>query len=179
MYSQWINFIDETDQRIVISNVTGNNNQNLVDDQEKDLAVGDFDNDSFMDLVVVRKTPFSTPGPKTDLLFMNRNGVLEDQTDIYAPEFLSNESDSRDVICVDVNNDDWLDLFVISTFGDQPQLFINQGNDIDGNWIGFVDESSTRLPIVTVNIIQFCAGWGGDLTGNGFADLYMINVSKR
>jgi Secretion system C-terminal sorting domain/FG-GAP-like repeat len=175
MYSQWINFNDETDQRIVISNVTGNNNQNLVDDQEKDMAVGDFDNDSFMDLVVVRKSPFSNIGPKTDLLFMNRNGVLEDQTDIYAPEFLSNESDSRDVFCVDVNNDDWLDLFVINTFGDQPQLFINQGNDGNGDWIGFVDESSTRLPLVTVNIIQFCAGWGGDLTGNGFADLYMVN----
>jgi len=175
IFSQWINFNDETDQRIVVSNVTGNDDINAVDDQEKDLAVGDFDNDSFMDLVVVRKAPFSSPGGKTDLLFMNRNGVLEDETDIYAPEFLSNESDSRDVISVDVNNDDWLDLFVISTFGDQPQLFINQGNDINGNWQGFVDESSTRLPTVNVAIIQFCAGWGGDLTGNGFPDLYMVN----
>lgn len=175
MYSQWINFNDETNFRIVISNVADNDDPNAVDDQEKDLAVGDFDNDSFMDLVVVRKAPFSNPGPKTDLLFMNRNGVLVDQTDIYAPEFLSNQSDSRDVICIDVNNNGWLDLFVISTFGDQPQLYINQGNDLGGNWLGFVDESSTRLPIVTVNIIQFCAGWGGDLTGNGFADLYMIN----
>lgn len=176
-YSQWVDFDDETDTRIVVTNVTGNTDMNAVDDQEKDLAVGDFDRDSFMDMVVVRKSPFSSPGPKTDLLFMNRNGVLTDETDIYAPEFLSDATDSRDVICVDVNNDDWPDLFVISTFEDQPKLFINQGNDINGDWQGFEDESSTRLPTITVNPIQFCAGWGGDLTGNNSNDLYMINYA--
>ena len=175
MFSQWINFNDQTNFRIEVLNATGNDDPSAVDDQEKDLAVGDFDNDSFIDLVVVRKAPFSNQGPRTDLLFMNRNGVLRDETDIYAPEFLSDPTDSRDVICIDVNNDGWLDLFIISTFSDQPKLFINQGNDIDGNWIGFVDESSTRLPIITVNPVQFCAGWGGDLTGNGSPDLYMVN----
>ncbi|WP_298903904.1 T9SS type A sorting domain-containing protein [uncultured Psychroserpens sp.] len=177
VYGQWIDFDDETDSRIVITNVTGNNDINAVDDQEKDLAVGDFDRDSRMDLVVVRKAPFSSPGAKTDLLFMNRDGVLTDETHLYAPEFLSDVTDSRDVICIDVNNDDWPDLFVISTFEDQPKLFINQGNDIDGNWQGFEDETSTRLPTITVNPIQFCAGWGGDLTGNNFNDLYMINYA--
>ncbi|MEH6536223.1 MAG: T9SS type A sorting domain-containing protein [Psychroserpens sp.] len=176
-YSQWVDFDDETDTRIVVTNVSGNTDINAVDDQEKDLAIGDFDRDSFMDFVVVRKSPFSSPGPKTDLLFMNRNGVLTDETDIYAPEFLSDVTDSRDVICVDVNNDDWPDLFVISTFEDQPKLFINQGNDINGDWQGFEDESSTRLPTITVNPIQFCAGWGGDLTGNNFNDLYLINYA--
>lgn len=176
-YSQWLDFNDETDTRITITNVTGNSDVNAVDDQEKDLAIGDFDRDSFMDLVVVRKAPFSSPGAKTDLLFMNRNGVLTDETDLYAPEFLSDVTDSRDVICVDVNNDDWPDLFVISTFEDQPKLFINQGNDSNGDWQGFEDESSTRLPTITVNPIQFCAGWRGDLTGNDYNDLYMINYA--
>ena len=176
-YSQWINFDDETVSRIIVSNVTGNTDINAVDDQEKDLAVGDFDKDSFVDLVVVRKTPFSSPGAKTDLLFMNRNGVLTDETDLYAPEFLSDATDSRDIICIDVNNDTWPDLFIISTFEDQPKLFMNQGDDINGDWLGFIDESSTRLPTITVNPIQFCAGWGGDLTGNNFNDLYLINYS--
>ncbi|WP_298897088.1 T9SS type A sorting domain-containing protein [uncultured Psychroserpens sp.] len=175
--AQWVNFDDETDTRIVITNVTGNTDVNAVDDQEKDLAVGDFDKDSKMDLVVVRKSPFSAPGAKTDLLFMNRDGVLTDETNLYAPDFLSDVTDSRDVVCVDVNNDEWLDLFIISTFGDQPKLFINQGNDASGDWQGFADESSTRLPTITVNPIQFCAGWGGDLTGNNSNDLYMINYA--
>ncbi len=177
LQAQWLNFNEETSSRIVVSNITDNSNSNLVDDQEKDFAVGDFNNDGFDDLVVVRKTPFSSPGKKTDVLFMNRDGVLQDETNLFAPEFLTTNTDARDVICVDVNNDDWLDLFIINTFEDQPNLFINQGNDNDGDWIGFIDESTTRLPIITVNPIQYCAGWGGDLTGNNSPDLYMANYS--
>ena len=126
-FAQWLNFFDETNTRIVVSNITDNDDANNVDDMEKDLAVGDFDKDGFDDLVVVRKVPFSSPGAKTDLLFMNRNGVLQDETNIYAPAFLTDATDARDVICVDVNSDTWLDLFIISTFGDQPKLYINQG----------------------------------------------------
>ena len=177
LFAQWLDFNDQSGSRIVVSNISDNSAPEAVDDQEKDLAVGDFDKDTFTDLVVVRKSPFSNPGPKTDLLFMNVNGVLTDQTNTYAPEFLSDSTDSRDVICVDVNNDTWLDIFIVTTFGDQPKLFINQGEDINGDWLGFLDESSTRLPTITVNPLQFCAGWSGDLTGNNFPDIYMVNYS--
>ncbi|WP_290698439.1 T9SS type A sorting domain-containing protein [Lacinutrix sp.] len=173
--AQWIDFVDETATRINVLNVADNTDNTKVDDQEKDLAIGDFNNDGFTDMVVVRKTPFSTPGGKTDLLFINENGVLEDKTAIYAPEFISSATDARDIICVDVNKDNWLDLFVINTFEDQPKLFINQGQDTNGDWLGFVDESSSRLPTITVSPIQFCAGWSGDLTGNTYPDLYMTN----
>ena len=178
MFSQWIDWIDETNTRIVVSNALGNDDPTAVDDQEKDLLIGDFDNDSFTDLIVVRKAPFSNPGAKTDLLFMNRNGVLEDETNLYAPEFLTIETDARDAIAVDVNNDTWLDVFIVSTFGDQPKLYMNQGNDLSGSWLGFIDESATRLPLLTLSIIQFCAGWSGDLTGNGAQDIYMINYDS-
>ena len=124
IFAQWVNFEDETATRIEISNISDNDNANAIDDQEKDFGVGDFDNDSFMDLVVVRKIPFSTAGPKTDLLLMNRNGVLVDETDVFAPEFLTNPTDARDVVVVDVNMDDWMDLFIVSTFGDQPKMYI-------------------------------------------------------
>ena len=173
--AQWVEFTDESDTRIVVTNINDNANSGVQDDMEKDLLIGDFNNDSFTDLIVVRKVPFSTPGGKTDLLFINDNGVLVDMTDVYAPEFLSDNTDSRDVISVDADGDGWLDLFVVNTFQDQPKLFMNQGEDSNGDWLGFVDESATRLPTVTVSIIQYCAGWSGDLTGNGAPDLYMVN----
>ena len=168
--AQWVEFTDESDTRIVVTNINDNANSGVQDDMEKDLLVGDFNNDSFTDLIVVRKVPFSTPGKKTDLLFLNENGVLVDRTDVYAPEFLSDNTDSRDVISVDANSDGWLDLFVVNTFQDQPKLFINQAEDPNGNWLGFVDESSTRLPTISVPVIQYCAGWSGDITGNNTPD---------
>lgn len=178
MSAQWIDLPEETDARITITNVNDNNDPNAVDDMEKDLAIGGFDKDGYMDLAIVRKAPFSATGAKTALLLMNRNGVLEDQTDLYAPDFLSDSTDSRDVVPVDVNNDTWLRLFIVNTFSDQPKLFTNQGNNTDGDWLGFEDESSTKLPVLTLDIIQFCAGWGGDITGNGALDLYMVNYDS-
>ena len=177
-HSQWIEWEDETADRIVITNVTDNSDTSLIDDQEKDLAVGDFDNDSFDDLVVVRKFPFSNPGKRVDLLLMNRNGVLTDETNIHAPEFLSNPTDARDVICTDVNNDDWLDIVVISTFDDPPRLYINQGEDSNGDWQGFADESSARIPDLSETLpFQYCAVAAADITGDGAVEIYMTNYA--
>ncbi len=177
-HSQWIDWEDETEDRIVVTNIIDNDDASLVDDQEKDLAIGDFDNDSFVDLVVVRKFPFSNPGKRMDLLFMNRDGVLTDETDIHAPGFISNPTDARDVFCTDVNNDDWLDIVVISTFDDPPRLYINQGEDGNGDWLGFVDESNTRLPdLSSVTPFQYCAVAAADITGDGAVEIYMTNYA--
>lgn len=176
-FAQWIDFEDQTDQRIQITNISDNDNSNLLDDQEKDFAVADFDNDGFEDLIVVRKSPFSFVGAKTDLLLMNRNGVLVDETDIYAPGLLDT-TDARDVIPFDVNNDDWVDVFIVSTFGDQPRLYINLGADGGGDWLGFENQSSSRLPTLT-GIIQFCAGDFGDIDGDDDLDFYMVNYGQQ
>lgn len=170
LQAQWLPLADETGSRLVLSSVPAN------DGEEKDIAVGDFDRDGDPDIVVARKTPFSNAGPQADLLLMNEGGVLTDRTTTLAAGFVANPTDARDVHVVDVDGDGWLDLFFISTFGDQPRLYMNLGGVASGPvWPGFADESSTRLPTITTNVVKFCAGWSGDVTGNDFPDIYMVN----
>jgi hypothetical protein len=178
-FAQWIDFEDQTDQRIQITTIADNEDSNTVDDQEKDFVVGDYDNNGFDDMIVVRKSPFSFAGAKTDLLLMNDgNGILIDRTDILAPEFLTDPTDARDAISLDADGDGWMDIFIVNTFQDQPKLYMNRGEDGNGDWLGFQDESTTRLPTVTLSAIQFCAAAAGDLTGNDVPDIYMVNYSQ-
>ena len=51
---------------------------------ETDLAWGDLDNNGSVDLVIVRKQPWTTTGKRTNVLLMNHGGVLIDQTATHA-----------------------------------------------------------------------------------------------
>lgn len=169
--AQWLDWNLETATRLELSSVA------FTDDEEKDMWPADLNGDGWMDLVVVRKEPFSaaTEPPKPDLLLINEGGVLVDRTAEFAPDFLTSPSHARDVIAADVNGDGWQDLVVANTFDQQPQLLINLGNDEDGQWQGLSDESASRLPVLTSDLPLICAVWAGDLTGNGALDLYFVN----
>src|SRR5262245_22847649 len=76
---QWIEFRDETPTRLQSAPGLG-----ASDPEEKDYAWGDLNRDGWVDLVVVRKEPFTTPGRRPNVLFMDENGVLVDRTSQYA-----------------------------------------------------------------------------------------------
>ena len=169
--AQWINLEDQTADRLKLSSIQ------KFDGEEKDIAIGDLNRDGWMDIVVVRKNPFSNQGPRADLLLLNDRGKLVDSTLHYAPEFISNPSDARDVLIIDIDDDNWDDVIVCNTFAQQPILYHNLGNDVNGEWLGLQDETASRFPLITVNPLQFCAVWGGDITGNGAPDIYFSNYN--
>lgn len=192
--NSWVEFNDETATRLVAASGVGAN-----DTQEKDYAWGDVDQDGDIDLICVRKQPFTTPGRRTNLLLMNEgiaeghpvNGVLVDRTATLATDaddggqgFLD-ETNDRDVVLVDVNNDSWLDIVTVATLSDglpktisHPRVYMNLGEDGGGVWQGFRYEEARIPQLLTIPgglavAPRLCSVTAADVTGDGFADLYI------
>ncbi len=191
---EWVEFQDDTALRLD----QGPEGIDMVDDgNEKAFAYGDVDQDGDLDLVCVRKEPFTSAGKRTNVLWMNEgiadgqaiNGVLVDRTaeyavasDIAGDEGFLTPTNDRDVLLVDVDNDGWLDMVTAVTisFGDEkhishPRIYMNLGDDIDGNWLGF-EYQDARFPQVMVGTTPnepcFCSVAAGDVDSDGDLDLY-------
>ncbi len=165
----WLDFSDDTANRLNLSSIFA------TDSEEKDVATGDLNRDGWPDIVVARKAPFDSPGARADLLLINVDGNLQDQTQVHAPEFITHPTDARDVLIADLDDDGWLDVVFATTFNTAPVLYRNQGANAQGQWLGLQDES-TRLPTNwNVDVLQFCAVTAGDVNGDGKLDLYFAN----
>jgi hypothetical protein len=184
----WVEFNDETGSRsVVASNLFAN------DSEEKDYAWGDVDNDGDTDLVIVRKQPFTSPGRRTNVLLINEgiadgraiDGVLVDRTAAYATasdipgdQGFQTPTNDRDVVLVDVDLDGWLDMVTATTLTDNdekhlshPRVYMNLG-EVDGVWQGF-EYQDARIPQMHPTAgPRFCSVAAGDLTGDGYPDLY-------
>ena len=189
-HADWVEFVDATA-------IALNAAPDLVADdlQEKDYAWGDVDMDGDVDLVIVRKEPFTTLGKFPNVLLINENGVLTDRTADFASEtdvegdngFLTATND-RDVVVVDLDLDGWLDIVTATTLSDfatkavgHPRVYMNQGctGACDGtqDWLGFIYEEARIPQIMTYEGAdganpRFCAVSAGDVTGDGYPDLY-------
>jgi hypothetical protein len=184
--AQWVTFVDQTSTRLVAASSLGSG-----DTQEKDYAWADFDQDGDIDLVVVRKSPFTSGGHFPNVLFMNENGVLVDRTSLYGSASLVagsqgmlDATNDRDVVAVDVNGDGWIDLVTCTTltFGQPqyirvPRVYINRGNDLLGNWLGFLYDDPLRINDLQPGASwngehRFCSVAAGDIDNDGDMDLY-------
>ena len=141
--AQWVSFQDQTTARLAASNalVAG-------DTQEKDYDWADLDKDGDIDLVIVRKQPFTSGGHFQNVLLMNEGGVLTDRsatlTNATVPgstAFLDATND-RDVVIADINGDTWDDVITCTTltagqaqYIRVPRVYINLGMS-GGTWQG-------------------------------------------
>ena len=181
----WVTFSQQTSSRMVAApSLIG------ADNLEKDFSWGDFDRDGDTDLICVRKFPGSIQGGFRNILFMNEGGVLVDRTvelgsasDISGYQGLLDPTNDRDVEAVDVDLDGWLDLVTATTMSDhvnsvlgQPRVYMNLGNDAQGNWRGFRFEVD-RIPDLfarngTAANPRFCDAAIGDFNGDGYPDVF-------
>ena len=176
----WINFFDETADRVVCESTLFAD-----DDQEKDYAWGDVDRDGDIDLVIVRKEPFTSSGRYPNVLLLNEGGVLVDYTDQYAvaadvagDEGFLTPTNDRDVILVDLNGDEWLDMVTCTTLMDgapkhisHPRIYMNLGES-NGFWQGFRYEANRIPEMHGTASPRFCSVAAGDIDGDGDEDLY-------
>lgn len=180
----WLDFTRD-DARISAQNFVG-----LGDVEEKDYATGDFDRDGWIDLISVRKEPFTTTGRRRNVLFMNRSGILIDESSLYASAsdvpgdmgFLTPTND-RDVAVGDFDGDGWLDFVTATTFSpgqpkeiSHPRIYMNLGES-NGVWLGF-EYQEARIPDWGT-YPNMCGVAVGDVTGDGAVDIYFSHYEQQ
>ncbi len=186
-FGQWVDFDNETGSRLSVAANLG-----VSDGEEKDYGVADFDGDGDEDLIIMRKTPFTSDGPRVNVLLMNEGGVLTDRTtefatasDVPGDNGFNTPTNDRDIGIGDFDGDGWLDFVTVVTLADgdakhlsHPRVYMNLGAP-GGTWLGF-EYQDARIPMLgginpstgMPHAPRFCSVAVADIDDDGDIDLY-------
>ncbi len=164
-------------------NVTSGRINQTVGEQtsnEKELDIGDFDNDGDLDVVIANA--HSDFGQRRNKLYRNDDGVfVEISGPPIIPDF-SGTDVSRSVFMRDYDGDGWLDIYVMNdgnSMADKILINVQQ----DGKFSHFVDETADRMPFQDFGCTGFgCTGSSNsgvsiDVDLDGDFDIYSANGS--
>ena len=186
---QWVTFTKQPAKLGVPGTALSDNDTHVL------FRDADLDQDTWDDVVVMRKQQASQPGKRISYLLMNVNGVLTDKTAQFADTtdtphdsgFLTPRN-TREVAIGDVTNDGWLDMVTANSISDgdlkfisHPQVYRNLGVDGGGNWLGFIAENSRIPQLMTFGAPpkavapRFCGQAVGDINSDGWADAYFVD----
>ena len=167
--SNWVDFTDETASRLVFD-INVPDLATLDCEDEIDQVACDLDGDNDLDLILARKGGGYGVDARHNFLLINNNGVFVDSTASKAPGFLTTFTNTRDVICTDVEGDGDADVVFANTFEEQPELWLNDGSGnltLAANW--FTSNGSHSFSPGP----NSCAIVAGDVDGDGDEDLFL------
>ncbi len=177
----WVDFDNDMDRDLFITNVTGENRLYRMDDDGMLVDISDssgistatlqtiaacwadYDNDGLLDLYIA-----NYPMEISNLLYRNLgNGKFEDVTALAGVA-----DDGKMPLAVsflDYDNDGWQDLYTANDRGTINSLYRNRG---DGSFEDVSVASNSDLMFNAMGIAI------GDYDDNGFSDMYITNTSN-
>ncbi len=118
-------------------------------------------------------------GGVSNLLFMNENGTMVERTADFSP-CLQDPTQDRDVVIKDINGDERPDVITAPTFGEHPRVYINLGDDSQGNWRGLCLCYDTQTDTChDVSYLSTNAVCYEDATDNCFVNIPALNDELR
>jgi len=129
----------------------------------RDAVFGDFDGDGRVDIFVANEHG-------SDALF--HNGGAQAFSDVTAASGLSSSGGSGAAAVGDYNNDGLLDLFVASTNGGEPKLWLNKGNGT------FTRDGRSSAALRSLRSTAGLAATFVDYNNDGWLDLVVGGATK-